>query len=270
MSSQRYVSDALKRKKQKVKKIKFYAISLLTILCLAGIVYVIQMPFMRINDVKISGNTFVDTEEINSKTNELLNRNTYWIFPNKNIFLFSKKALEAKIKENPAVIKVLIKKDFFNTLIINIEEQEKEMLYCTSVEKTECFYINKVGFIYAKVEEYIIPEQEVIIYNEQEKKNIKDTVLDEATYAELVLFIKNITRQDIKIGEVYIKEGGIIEFVSQSGVRIITSRFDDFEKDFDNFMALFDQNILTKEKLSEIEYMDLRFGNKVFYKNKTN
>lgn len=270
MSSQRYVSDTLKRKKQKIKKIKFYVIFVITILCITGVIYVIQMPFIRISEVKISGNTFVDTEEINSKTNELLNGYTYWIFPNKNIFLFSKRKLEEKIKENPAVIKVIIKKDFFNTLIINIEEQEKEMLYCTSIEKTECFYINKVGFIYAKVEEYIIPEQEVIIYNEQERKNIKDTVLDEATYTELVLFVKNITRQDIKIGGIYLKEGGIIEFVSQSGVRIITSRFDNFKKDFDNFMALFDQNILTKEKLSEIDYMDLRFGNKVFYKNKTN
>ncbi len=46
--------------------------------------------------------------------------------------------------------------------------------------------------------------------------------------------------------------------------------FDDFKKDFDNFMALFDKNILTKEQLSEVEYIDLRFGNKVFYKNKTN
>lgn len=270
MSSQRYISDTLKRKKKKVKKIKFYIIFTLIILGVIGIMYAIQMPFMQINSVKISGNTFVDTEEINLKTNKLLNSYTYWIIPNKNIFFFSKSSLEKKLKENPAITKVVIKKDFFNTLIINIEEQEKEMLYCTSLEKTECFYINGTGFIYAKVEEYIIPEQEVIIFNEQERKVLKDTVLDEQTYAKLILFIKNITRQNIKIVEVHIKEDGIIEFVSQIGVKIITSRFDDFEKDFNNFVALFDQNILTKEQLSEIDYIDLRFGNKVFYKNKTN
>lgn len=270
MSSQRYISDTLKQKKQKFKKIKFYAIFVMIILCIVGLLYLIKLPSIQINDVKISGNVFVDTQEINSKTKEILGSYSYFIFLNKNIFFFPSKKLETKLKENPAIIKASIKKDFFNTLNITIEEQEKEMLYCSSAEKNECFYINKVGFIYAKVDEYIIPEQEIIIYNEQEKKNIKDTVLDEPTYTGLVLFIKNIVRQDIKIKEVYLKEDGTIEFVSQRGVKIIASRFDDFKKDFDNFVALFDQKILTKEQLSEIDYIDLRFGNKVFYKNKTN
>jgi len=269
MSSQRYISDTLKHKKQKVKKIKLYIVSFFAALFLVGLFYLIRLPFIQISEVKISGNAFVETQEISDKADKLLNSSILWIIPKKNIFIFSKRELELAIKENPAIISVKIRKDFFNTLTIDIQEQEKEMIYCTSLERTECLYVNKAGFIYAQVKDYIIPEQEIIIYNEQETKHIQDTLLEQEVYASIVSFIKNVARQDIRIGEVYIKADGVVEFVARDKTRLITSVFDDFKKDFVNLVALFEKNILTKEQLPQVEYIDLRFGNKVFYKNRT-
>lgn len=270
MSSQRYISDTLKRKKQKVKKIKVYLTLLGIIVVCVGIISLLRLQAIQIKEVKISGNVFVDTQEIQQKTDTLLNKNIAWIIPNKNIFLFSKHELIEQIKQNPAVVSVKVKKDFFNTLLIEVVEQEKEMIYCISPEKTECFYINKKGFIYAKVEDIIIPEQEIIIYTEQGIKKIQDVILAEDTYTDIVLFVKNTMRQEIKIGEVYIKSDGVIEFVTRDNTRLLASMFDDFKKDFAHLVALFENGVLTKEQLPQIEYIDLRFGNKVFYKNKTN
>lgn len=270
MSSQRYISDALKRKKQKVKKVKIYLILLVNVAMVVTLIFVLRLPAIQISQVKITGNVFVDTQEIEQKTNNLLSKNLILIIPNRNIFLFSKRELEKQIIQNPAIISVKIRKDFFHTLTIDITEQEKEMIYCTSLDRTECFYINKKGFVYAKVKDMLIPEQEVIIYNEQGLKKIQDTIIDEKTYIDIVLFIKNVIRQDIKIGEVYIKSDGVVEFITRDNTKLIASLFDEFKKDFANLMALFEKNIITKDQLSQIEYIDLRFGNKVFYKNKTN
>lgn len=270
MSNQKYISDALRRKKQKVKKIKTYSIFFLVLVSLVAFVYVLRLPYFQVAEVKIHGNVFVETQEIQQQTWDLLNKNILWIIPNKNIFLFSKRKLEESIKSNPAIISVKIRKDFFHTLSIEIQEQEKEMIYCTSLEKTECFYINKKGFIYAKIDDIIIPEQEIIIYNEKEKKSLKDTLINEETYTDIVLFVRNLARQEIKIKEVYIKADSTVDFVTWDNTRFVTSIFDEYKKDFANLMALFDQQVVIKEQLSNVEYIDLRFGNKVFYKNKTN
>jgi hypothetical protein len=270
MSSQRYISDTLKEKKKKVKKIKVYGVFLIVILFLVGLLYLIQLPQIQISEVKVSGNAFISSKELQDKANEVLDAHILWIIPKSNIFIFSKKELEIKLKQNPAIVSVKIRKDFFKTLTIEIQEQEKEMIYCTTLERTECFYINKTGFIYARVNEYIIPEQEILIYTEQGVKKIQDTILDEKTYIDVVLFVKNTARQDIRIGDVYIKLDGVVEFVTREKVRIITSLFDDFKKDFANLVALFEKSVLTKEQMPQIEYIDLRFGNKVFYKNRTN
>ena len=91
-----------------------------------------------------------------------------------------------------------------------------------------------------------------------------------AVYTNVLLFIKNTARYNIKIAEVHIKQDGITEFVTRDQTRLITSVFDKFEQGFANLIALFEKEVLRKEALNEVEYIDLRFGNKVFYKNKTN
>jgi cell division septal protein FtsQ len=270
MSNQRYISDTLKRKKQKVIKVKIYIAIAALVLVLIGIIALLNMSAIQINQVKVTGNVFVDASEIEKKADTLLKKRIAWVIPRSNIFLFSKKELEQELKQNPAIVSVKIRKDFFKTLSIDIVEQEKQMLYCVSVEKTECYYVNGSGFVYAQVEDMIIPEQEIIIYTENQKKQLKDTIIEEKVYKDIVLFVKNLARQEVKIREVYIKSDGVIEFVNGDGTKLITSIFDEFSKDFANLIALFDQQVLTKEQLSQIDYIDLRFGNKVFYKNKTN
>lgn len=270
MSNQRYISDTLRRKKQKIKKIKIYLIIFSVLLIVGAVIYFLRLPFIQISEIKINGNVFVEKQEIEQKANALLNKNLLWIIPNRNIFLFSKYELIESIKINPAIVSVKIRKDFFKTLSIEIQEQEKEMIYCTSIEKTECFYVNKNGFIYAKIDDIIIPEQEVIIYNEKGIKGLKDNLIEEKNYIDIVLFVRNLARQEIKIKEVYLKTDSTVEFISWDNTRFITSIFDEYKKDFANLIALFDQQVVLKEQLSNVEYIDLRFGNKVFYKNKTN
>jgi hypothetical protein len=270
MSSQRYISDTLKRKKQKVKKVKVYLTSGVSIFIIVSIVLLLNIPAIQIKQVKVTGNVFVDSSEIQEKASTILSKKILGIIPKSNIFVFSKKELEQELKQNPAIVSLKIRKDFFDTLTIDIVEQEKEMLHCASIEKTECYYVNKTGFVYAKVEDIIIPEQEIIIYVESGRKQLKDTIIEEKVYTDIVLFVKNVARQEIKIREVYIKSDNVIEFVTADRTRFITSIFDEFSKDFANLIALFEKQVITKEQLPQIDYIDLRFGNKVFYKNKTN
>ncbi len=270
MSSQRYISDTLKQKKKHVRTIKTSAFFALILLLIIGFIFLLRAPQIQIRDVKINGNIFVPIQEIQDKTNSVLDSSIIGIIPKRNIFLFSAREVESKIKENPAIVSVKIKKDFFNTILIEITEQEKEMVYCTSLERSECYYINKTGFLYAKISDFIIPEQEIIIYSEQGTKKIEDTLLEKELYTDVVSFIKSSARYDVRIGQVFIKSDGLIEFVTRDNVRLITSVYDDFAKDFDNLVALFEKQVLVKDQLSLVEYIDLRFGNKVFYKNKTN
>lgn len=270
MSNQRYISDTLRQKKKKVKTLRMYLLLFFILALLTGFIFLLRIPQIQISEVKISGNSFVTTQEIQQKADAVLNSNIAFVIPKRNIFLFPSGLLERKLKENPAVISATVHKDLFKKINIEIMEQEKEAVYCNSFDRTTCFYINNEGFIYSQISEYVVPEQEIIIYLEGGQRSIKETMFEKQLYVDMMTFIKSSARYGISIGYVHLKSDSVMEFHTRDGAVLLTSRFDDFEKDFLNFIALFDQEVLTKEQLSQIEYIDLRFGNKVFYKNKTN
>jgi len=270
MAKQRYVSDTLKNKKKKVKKVKFYIFFFIFVLLISGIIYLLQIPQVQISEVKISGNSFVSTEEIQNKVDKELNSKILWFIPKSNILFFSKNKVRNAIKENPAIIDVSIHKDYFKTARVEVIEQEKEAIYCDSIERIRCYYVNKDGFIYAVIQDFIVPEQEIILYREADQKMIGDVVYEKDLHTSIMTFIKSSVRYGILIPRVQLKTDDVLEFYTEQGVILRASRYDDFEKDFTNFIALFEQDVLDKDMLSEIEYIDLRFGNKVFYKNKIN
>ena len=268
MSSQRYISDTLKQKKKTMRKVKVYLILLACVLALTGLVFLMRMQSIQITDVTITGNSSVPTEEIEKKKDAVLGSYFLFVIPKSNIFIFPKRELISDIKENPAVISVAVDKKFFRAMDITVTEQEKEAIYCNSFERTECFYINKDGYLYSKVEGGVALDQEIIIYLEGEQKKITEHVFDSELYGNVVSFIKAAARYGMPVSNVYMKSDGLIEFNTQASARLITSRYDDLEKDFANLIALFDKEVLTKEQLGDIDYIDLRFGNKVFYKNR--
>lgn len=270
MATQRYVSNTLKKKKQKLRKIKTYLYVSVFILLLVGLGYLTQLKQLQIKEVKITGNSFVSTDEIQTIINTHRDSKILWFIPRNNIFLFSKNSVINQLKNNPAIIAASVSKNYFETITVNVEEQEKEAIYCTSLEHTECFYINKDGFIYARVEKFFVPEQEILLYREADQRTVGDVVYTKELHSSVMAFIKSAARYDFRIMRAVLLSDDVIEFHLQQGTRLLTSRYDDFEKDFVNFIALFEQDVLVKEGLTEIDYIDLRFGNKVFYKNKIN
>lgn len=269
MAEQKYVSDTLKKKKKTVRRVKTYLFVVLFAILIVAIILVLRIQSIQIKTVNISGNAFVTTGEINAKANTVLDSNYLFVIPKRNIFLFPKGELVSKIKENPAIIDVQVNKDLFDTISIEVTEQNKEAIYCTTFERADCYFINKEGYLYSKTGDGVALDQEIIVYLEGEPKKLKDTILDSELYGNMIAFIKSTSRSGIAISSVYAKSDGVIEFNTTSGARLLVSKYDDLERDFSNFMALFEKEVLTIEQLAGIDYIDLRFGNKVFYKNRT-
>jgi cell division septal protein FtsQ len=268
MSNQRYISDTLKKKKKKVQKIRVYIFLSFFVLFIGVLVYLSTLPKFQITTVEVNDLQFVSKDEVNNVIQKELNKKILWLIPRSNIFLFSSKKIEREIMQNPAFISVKINKDFFNTISIIITEQEKHALYCTNESNTLCYFVNPEGMLYSQTQS--ISDSEILIYVLDKELQNKDFIINTETYKHISNFIKSVKQLDIQIQKMFIFSDGVIEFETNTQTRIRTSIFDNFENNFISFVALFEQNILQKDKMFEIQYIDLRFGNKVFYKNKTN
>ena len=223
---------------------------------IGGLVYVIFFsPLFEIKEIKISNNRVISSEEIQ---NSLDNQN--------NIFLAAgNKLTEILTNDFPGILSVEMSKDIFKkTIELNIIERKEAGIYCK--EEDKCYYIDKEGVIFEEAPQ---------------------------TSGTLILAIKDFSKREIEIGKNVIEKEFMAELIDlknylpgQLGFKVLDFTIEsDVLKDlkvntnegwyilFDGLKDLKSQlealRLVLEEKIEErkdLEYIDVRIENRVYYK----
>ncbi len=227
-----------KRKKYKAKK-PFSALPFLLIIFSFLFLY-----FLFFSDVfvlkKIKINTSIP-ETINIVERNIIKKNN-------NLFLFNTKKIKSDFSQITEIESFSIKRKIPNTLIIDIIEKESVLTCCF---ENNCFAIDKNGYAFKKTvkENYI--NCSLLILGEK--------VMDEKDVSN-ILFIKN--RLDYLLGKLSFQNNNLI-LETKEGWNVF---FDSKNNISDQIIRL--EIVLEKmiENHSTIDYIDLRFGEKVYFK----
>ena len=77
-------------------------------------------------------------------------------------------------------------------------------------------------------------------------------------------FVKLLSKENLAAGKIVIKDEGAYEIHLREKWQILLNDKNEPEQSFANLKLVLSQII--KEKTPQLEYIDLRLGNKVFYK----
>ena len=157
-----------KKKKNNKKKnlVKFFVKWTSILLLLVGtIIFILTTPMFNIKNININGIEYLTEEQILSLSE--LNKN-------ENIFKNSKSKISEKIKQNPYVESVIIKRALPDTLNINIKERKRSYMLN---------FVN--GYVYIDTQGYIleISEEKLEVpiisgYKTQEEKIVEGNRLE--------------------------------------------------------------------------------------------
>lgn len=259
--------------KKPIPKAIWYALAAFIALGIlsAGVWYFINLPYFRVDRIDVSGVYQLPALDIERAAREALAGKQWFIFPKNNFFLISSYRTRDHLREAfPQAAKISVEKKFPNRLIVAVEERTLWGVVCTrpdaALPPESCFYIDRRGMAYeelASVEGWLIP----IIYI-PEKSALGTRVVPEAT---LDFF------NQAKGALVAINGNLILLAVSSStpsDIRLTLSENWDIlvssSRPPSEWMKIL-RTVLDKDigdKRSNLEYVDLRFGNKVFYKFK--
>ena len=141
-----YTPEAKKKKNVSLKKFFWgAALFLLIIIILSGAIYLSRLSAIQISKLEISGNIFIEKQDIESKVKNLLEGLYFSFIPKKNYFLVRPKNIEKNIlKEFLRVEEAIVHKEPFNGIKINVREREPWAIYCSQ----KCFFMDKSGFAY--------------------------------------------------------------------------------------------------------------------------
>jgi hypothetical protein len=272
----------LKRHRRRAWLGKFFLFLLGLLVIFALLTYISRLPNLNITEIQITGNKVVDTEALRTIVQEQIAGKYLWLFPKTNILFYPQKsirtALQMKFKSLQD-INLSIQEN--KILIVSLTEREAKYTWCGAVvpeansnSNQKCYFMDATGYIFDEAPYFsegvyfkFYGSDGVNVENPSAGYFLKDT------FAKLITFKDRIESFGLHPSAFWLDNIGDANFflVSKSNQKpeIIFKIDADLEKVAENLQAALTTEPLQskfKNKYGLLQYIDLRYGNKVFYK----
>lgn len=253
----------LKRKRFIRKLVLVFSILFFVFFSAAAFFYI---PYLKIQKISIEGNSSLSTEKILAEVSGYLNSKTLFIFPRNNILILPKETIINNLLSRFLRIgEVSLEKNFPDSISIKIKERKQEALFCLV---QECAFIDEGGFVFEKAP-YFSGDVYLKFFDERDVGNRvsdKKQLLLENQFKKLIEFRDLVSRENIKISKIILKKEGIYEIHTDEGWYVLLNEQNEPKISYENLKVALDSKIQGNRQ--KLEYIDLRFGSKVFYKFK--
>lgn len=264
--------ETLKRRR-KQKRIK-YAVFVLAILILLGLVsYASHLPKVRINEVVLKGGLLVTQKEIKEESLKHISGSYFWLFPKSNAFIYPKNSLEDDLKNKfKRIDTIKIYLEGLNTMIVEITERKPVAIWCNNLggEEDKCYFIDQNSTVFAEAPDFS-GDVYFKYYGLLDKDSPigKEYIASSTEFTQINNFINLVKSLKIKPLHLIAKEEGEFSLALYGGGEIFFDVKKSFEVTFQNLETLLKSPDLSLSGgYLPVEYIDLRYGNKLFYKLK--
>lgn len=267
--------EYLKRKRKKrIAYIGIFFLFLIILVVLGS--YLSHRKEFRISKVSLAGGVLITQEEVQKRTLDFLSGSYFWLFPKNNAVLYSKSRLEKNLKENFKRIDTInIKLNGFQNLSININERKPQALWCKGEPKDmhdeECYFMDLNSTIFAKAPNFFGDAYFKYYGLISEDNPIGLEYITPSTkFFEITDFVQSVRSLSLKPQYILSKDGGEFLMTLSGGAQIFFDTRESLTKVSANLEALLrTEELLNLDKSNlPVEYLDLRFGNKLYYKLK--
>lgn len=263
----------LKRKKRIVVSSLFAGVCIA--LCIL-LVWLSRLPSLQIREVRISVETVLREEALQEEVRMMLSGTYVWFIPKTNIFLYPQEEIERVLsKKYPRISSISVVTLDKGVLSVEIRERQAFALWCNTVPVGEsisqCYFLDKDGFVFDRAPQFsgdayfkyygIVPYEAPIgsyyLASTTRFHELSDFVESVKLLSISPLYVSTKNQESF---ELFIFGGGKILFDTQEGLGKIAERLSALLKT---------QNLVPREGGELlIEYIDLRFGNKMFFKSR--
>lgn len=242
---------------------RYFKILIIPFLSAVFLFVLANLPWLRIQNIEVNG-AEENEKIVKNLIKENLSGRIFLFFPADNIFFVNEQSLAREIKNKfPAIKSADLMTNFFSRKIqANIKNRQ---IFAFSCLKAECFYLDEEGVLFkqAPIVSGGILLEIVASSSESRIEIIRDKPLGDNFYkiSFLARKIEENLKED-KLNKIILKDENSFELVFVSGLKIISDLETSPEKILRNLNIVL-QSVKDRKNL---EYIDLRFGNKAYYK----
>ena len=258
-------SQSAVKKRKKRRKIQAIISVVVFILLLVGLSELTKIQSLQISKIVVVGNSNVSSDEIQNIANTYLSANYLGLFPDRNALIYPKEKIkQAILLAYPRIESVDLYTESFTLLNIKIKERAPSAVWCAAVK---CYFVASDSYIYAEVQDSSSSLPSLSGGDDAVgPEPIGKYIFTPDLFKNLIFAVGEIDKMNMQVHDVQVFSRDEIVFnISQNGKIIISDR-KPFPQSIDDLKSAFSSSVLTAS--SSFEYVDTRFGNKMFYKLK--
>lgn len=248
---------------KKLKKVKLGVALLLPIFLLVAVSFLSRLSSLQISSVNVTGEKSIAKDDIANATLESISGNRFFIFPRTNVFMVNESSVASVLSsEFPRIESVNVEKSAEGVLKVEIREREPVASWCNN---SSCYLMDSTGLVYSKVDSELESFGKIVFRGAVEgdplMKYFQNKVMIDL-YLRSASLLKNNSIDAYSIS-VESKDKGVIQ--TSVGNIFINPESEDLLEAVENALLVI-EDMKAKNPGTKFEYIDVRFGNKVFYK----
>ena len=272
-------------RKRRNKKLWKIGVALFLIILIIGLTsYLSHRSEVRISKVELNGGILVTQADLESRTLEYMYGSHFWLFPRNNALWYPHAGLEKYLKETFKRIDTIdISRKGLQTLVIDIKERKPFALWCNSPsvstttpitenDAEDCYFLDQNSTIFAKAPTFsgdayfkyygILSESEVSPIG-------KEYMASTTEFTAISNFVSSIKEFSIRPLYLIAKSDDEFSLVVSGKGEIYFNLKESLSITSQNLKALLRTPTFASTTGDlPVEYIDLRYGNKLFYKLK--
>ncbi len=273
------------RKRRRRKRIK-YGIFLLAFVIFVGVVsYISHLPKVRISEVELRGGLLVTPKEIKEEALDYMRGSYFWLFPKNNSFLYPQNSLEKNLSDKFKRIETInVSLEGLNKLVVEITERKPVAIWCREntrqvstttdslkEDKEQCYFIDLFSTIFAEAPNFSGDAYFKYYGLVTKEFPIGERFIASSTqFTEINGFIDAVKKLNIRPSYLLGKGEDEYSLVLFGGGEIYFDVKKSLSLAYNNLETLLKSPDLRTGNTGTlpVEYIDLRYGNKLFYKLK--
>lgn len=233
----------------------------------AGIIYLFFFSkLFSIKEISINNGTFAGNREIRKAVDGYLGERKFFIPRFSNIFFVDSSKIEALIAgEFPQTESVTVDKKYFHTLEVSLSKREALGVWC--FKNKACYYFDRTGIAF----DTAAKSDGSLFLNIDDESKILEKLGEKVAEDSLLNFILGIQKEmqklKISIAKIIISENEPfrINVKTSENWELYLNTQDDLQTQMNSLNTFLTQKV-TPEKRAQLQYIDVRIPNRVYYK----
>lgn len=271
--------ETIKRERSQARRLLFGIVVGIVVVLSVGTVFLLRASALQLTDITVTGTHVIVPEEVRTSADRFISGNFLWVLPKRSGLIYPKAELEAYLRETfPRIEHLTVDTVDRHTLAIAITERGSTYLWCAA---DDCYYADDKGLIFAKAPYFsgdiFFKFMTPIIGRSADELPIGGRVLAPDIFAHVVTLMRDIGSIGLEPAALESMQDGALAFVLETGDPALSAKLlfkggDDPGTLFNNLRAALKTDALagalTPGGLAKIDYLDLRFVKKVYFKLK--